>query len=121
MTRTTLYILLIGVIATSCLDPISYKDPDLLKWQGLNEDSAKKIVAKRVPLGISPDSVTVFMKKQRLTFSAVTPNESGYYITASTAIRRESVMMKSKWLLKFHFDSNRKLTKIDVHKGLISF
>ncbi|HAS41907.1 MAG TPA: hypothetical protein DCS93_15610 [Microscillaceae bacterium] len=114
-------ILLIGILTTGCVDPISYKDPDLIKWKGLTEDSAKKVVSQRVPLGLSPDSVKVFLKKQQLTFSEVTPNDSGYYITASTAIKRENVMMKSKWLLKFYFDPNRKLTQIDIRKGLISF
>jgi len=121
MARKKPYIILIGILIAGCVDPISYKDPDLIKWRGLKEDSAKKIVSERVPRGTSPDSVKVFLKKQQLTFSAVTPSDSGYYITASTAIKRENVMMKSKWLLKFYFDPQRKLTQIEVRKGLISF
>lgn len=121
MAKSTLCILLVGMMTVSCLDPISYQDPDLIKWRGLDEPAATKIIKERVSLGMSADSVKIFLKKQKLTFSVLTPQGAGYYQTAATAIMREDVMMKAKWLFKFYFDAHRKLTKLEVKKGLISF
>lgn len=106
----------------SCVDPISFQDPDMVRWRELNVNSAKKLLAKKVPLNTPLDSVKSFLKQQKLSAShlATKPKAAGFYISAATPIMREDILMKSKWLLKFHFDKQRRLTKIDVKKGLIS-
>lgn len=113
------WIILFGI--TGCLDPITYQDPDLIHWPGLEEPVALQLLNKRVSLSTSADSVQLFLKKQNLSPSQLTPHNTGFFMTASTPIMREKVMTKSKWLLKFYFDKSRRLTKIKVRKSLISF
>lgn len=106
----------------SCIDPITHrKNPDLIQWKGMQEADAYQALVKRIPLQTSADSVTLFLKKQKLFPIITTPVKSGSFITTSTRIMREKIMIKSKWLFKFHFDTRRKLSKIDIRKSLIKF
>ena len=106
----------------SCLDPITHRNnPEIIRWKGMKEDSARYLISKKVPLQTSADDVIRFCKKQGLTPSKLTPSKNGSFITASSPIISEKVMTKAKWLLKFYFDKSKKLTKTELHKGLIGF
>lgn len=122
MYKAFLSFIFISFGMASCIDPISFQDPDMIRWRELNVNSAKKLLTKKVPLNTPLDSVKSFLQQQKLSASrlAAKPKGAGFYISASTPIMREDILMKSKWLLKFHFDKHRRLTKIDVKKGLIS-
>ncbi len=106
----------------ACLDPITHRNnPEIIRWKGMKEDSARYLISKKVPLQTSANDVIRFCKKQGLSHSKITPNKNGFFITAASPIIGEKVMMKAKWLLKFYFDKSKKLTKTELHKGLIGF
>lgn len=106
----------------ACLDPITHRNnPEIIRWKGIKEDSARQLISKKVPLQTSAGDVIQFCKKQGLSYSKITPNKNGFFITASSPIISEKVMTKAKWLLKFYFDKSKKLTKTELHKGLIGF
>lgn len=115
-------IILILCSLSSCLDPITHREkPEIIRWKGMKKDSAQNLIAKKLPLKTSIDTVVKFCEKQGLSPSKITPYKDGFFITASSPIVSDKVMTQAKWLLKFYFDPSRCLRKIELHKSLIYF
>ena len=122
MTLRFLCCIAVMLLLPACLDPITHRNnPEIIRWKGMKEDSARYLISKKVPLQTSADDVIRFCKKQGLSPSKLTPNKHGFFLTASSPIIGEKVMTNAKWLLKFHFNQSKQLIKTELHKSLIGF
>lgn len=87
-----------------------------IAWRSLSsEKEVRHAIERELALGSPQEEVRDFCLDEDLEFSS----QVAGVIHASAAAPRRAWFIRSKWLVKFHFDRKDRLSKIEIERGWI--